>query len=289
MMRRLFMLAGLLLIFSATLIAQSKAPFDPHDLSGAWGRFGSRVDRGNNQGSPFREGGDAGFNNDVPPMTAEGETLLEGNKTGYGRPLGSELAKTRTDEHYGRRRAVPPALGNDPTGECTPAGLTRNILSTYFSPFEFVHAKDRIIHHFEWTNEWREIFTDGRKLPEDPDVLRWNGYSVGRWDGDTFVVDSYGFEPTTWVDHFGYPHSEQMRLEERYKRTAADRLELVMTINDPKIYTKPWVSQKKVFRLLTKEEVAFDGWGSLIDDRCVPAEEKDFNDKVRDPAGGIVR
>lgn len=303
MRSRLITLIGVLGIsamFSATLVAQrgeaprpalapSTAPFDAHDLSGAWGRFGPRAERGNLQGRPFPEGGDAGFNNDVPPMTPEGEKVLESHKTGYGRPLGSPQAAQRTEEHIGRRRAVPPAIGNDPTGDCTPAGLTRNILSTYFSPFEFVPAKDRIIHHFEWTNEWREIFTDGRQLPQDPDILKWNGYSVGRWDGNTFVVDSFGFEPTTWVDHFGYPHSEQMRLEERYRRTAFDRLELTMTLTDPKMYTKPWVSQKKVFRLLSNEEVVVDGWGALIDDRCVPSEEKDFNDKVRDPAGGIVR
>lgn len=144
-------------------------------------------------------------------MTPEGEKLLESHKTGYGRPLGSPLAAAHPEEHIGRRRAVPPALGNDPTGDCTPAGLTRDILSTYFSPFEFVQSRDRILHHFEWTNEWREIWTDARKLPAEPDILKWNGYSVGRWEGDTFIVDSYGFEPTTWVDHFGFPHSEEMR------------------------------------------------------------------------------
>jgi len=222
-------------------------------------------------------------------MTPEGEKLLESHKTGYGRPLGSPQAAAHPEEHIARRRAVPPALGNDPAGNCTPAGLTRDILSTYFSPFEFVQSRDRILHHFEWTNEWREIWTDGRKLPAEPDILKWNGYSVGRWEGDTFLVDSYGFEPTTWVDHFGFPHSEEMRLEERYRRTAPDRLELVMTITDSKIYTKPWVSQKKAFRLLPREESTIDGWYGLVDDRCVPAEEQDFNDKVRDPAGGIIK
>jgi len=213
----------------------STAPFNPHDLSGVWGRFGSRAGRGNlQQGTAFPEAGDPGFGNDVPPMTKEGEELLESHKTGYGRPLGSALAAAHPEEHIGRRRAVPPAVGNDPTADCAPAGLTRNILSTYFSPFEFVPAKDRVIHHFEWTNEWREIFTDGRQLPTEPDILKWNGYSVGRWEGDVFIVDSFGFEPTTWVDHFGYPHSEEMRLEERYHRTAADRLELTMTITIPR-------------------------------------------------------
>ncbi len=291
-MRNLFLsfMASLaiVVIFSSAVLAQT-APFDKNDISGIWGRFGGREGRGNFQGSAFPEGGDAGFGNDVPPMTPEGLELLEANKTGYGRPLGSQLAAERTDEHFGRRRAVLPATGNDPTAACTPGGLTRAILSTYFSPFEFFKGNDRMVQHFEWTNEWREIWMDGRELPKDPDIYKWNGYSIGRWEGDTFVVESFGFEPTTWVDHFGYPHSEQMRLQERYRRIAADRMELVMTITDPKIYTKPWVSQKKVFRLLPRTESTIDGWWGLVDDRCVPAEEQDFNEKVRDPAGGLVK
>jgi hypothetical protein len=102
-------------------------------------------------------------------------------------------------------------------------------------------------------------------------------------------VNSNGFEDTSWLDHFGYPHSEEMKLEERYRRTGPDRLELVMTITDPKTYTKPWVSQKKAFRLLDKEETTVGGWNSILEDRCVPSEESDFNKKVRDPAGGIVK
>jgi len=222
-------------------------------------------------------------------MTPEGERKFNANKPGYGRALGSADAAAHPEEPIGRRRAVPPAQGNDPAGECQPLGLTGLILSTYFSPFEFFTSRDRVVQHFEWTNEWREVWTDGRQLPKDPDVPRWNGYSVGRWEGDTFVINSYGFEPTTWLDHFGYPHSDEMRLEERYRRTALDRLELVMTITDPKTYTKPWVSEKKVFRLLSNEETTVDGWNALLDDRCVPSEELDFNKKVRDPAGGILK
>ncbi len=104
---------------------------------------------------------------------------------------------------------------------------------------------------------------------------------MGRWEGDTLVVDSYGFEESTWIDHFGYPHSDEMRLEERYRRIAPDRLELIMTITDPKIYTKPWVSGKKVFRMLSKEEASLNGWYGLLEERCVPSEEFDFNNRVR--------
>ena len=108
------------------------------------------------------------------------------------------------------------------------------------------------------------------------------GYSVGKWEGNTFVVNSTGFEQRTWLDHFGYPHSDEMRLEERYRRIDRDSLELTMTLTDPKMYTKPWVSEKKVFKLAppnTEIQELF----------CVPSEEEEFNRRVRDPAGGVIR
>ena len=264
--------------------SQGTARFDPRDFSGVWGRFGSREGRGNTQGSPFREGGDNGFGNpinDVPPFTPEGQTKFDSYKPGYGRILGSPDAAAHPEEHIGRRRSVAPKLQNDPASQCSPNGLTRLILSSYFSALEFVHARDRIIQNFEWTNDSRIIWMDGRQPLKEVDIPRWNGYSVGRWEGDTLVVDSYGFEESTWIDHFGYPHSDEMRLEERYRRIAPDRLELIMTITDPKIYTKPWVSGKKVFRMLSKEEASLNGWYGLLEERCVPSEEFDFNNRVR--------
>jgi hypothetical protein len=111
---------------------------------------------------------------------------------------------------------------------------------------------------------------------------------VGHWDGDTFVVNSSGYDDRTWLDHFGFPHSDQMRLEERYRKIAADKIELVMTVDDPKTYTKPFASDKKVFRKLSKEESIIDGWQQLQDDRCVPSEEFGFNNTVRDPSAGII-
>jgi hypothetical protein len=100
------------------------------------------------------------------------------------------------------------------------------------------------------------------------------------------VVTTTGVDERTWVDHFGYPHTVDMILEERYRRTAYDVLELSMTITDPKIYTRPWVSQTKKFRKLeTKMGIkTVDGWGGLMEDICAPADEVDnFNKRVRDP------
>ncbi len=257
------------------------AGFDANDLSGIWGRFGPREGRGNAQGSPFPEGGDNGFGNDVPRFTPEGQRKFDSYKPGYGRPLGSPEAGANPAEHIGRRRAVPPSEQNDPASSCSPNGLTRLILTSYFSAMEFVHARDRTIQNFEWTKDSRTVWMDGRELLTEVDLPRWNGYSVGRWEGDTLIIDSYGFEESTWIDRYGYPHGGEMRLEERYRRIAPDRLELIMTISDPEIYTEPWISDRKVFRLLTREEASLNGWYGLLEERCVPADEFDFNENVR--------
>jgi len=106
------------------------------------------------------------------------------------------------------------------------------------------------------------------------------GYSVAKWDGDTFVVNSLGFDERTWLHHFGNPVSDDMKLEERYRRVDRDTLELTMTIDAPKAYTKPWLSDKKVFRLAPKGEIE-----ELF---CVPTEEQRFNKLVRDPGSGVI-
>jgi hypothetical protein len=284
-MRRFFLISVVVVVVSilvsADILAQT-AKFDPKDFSGVWGRFGSREGRGNRQGgNPFPEAGDDGFGTNVPPFTPEGQKRFDNNKPGYGRILGSPDANAHPEEHIGRRRSVAPRLQNDPASQCSPNGLTRLILSSYFASIEFVHARDRIIQNFEWTNDYRIIWMDGRKLPEEVDIPRWNGYSVGRWEGDTLVVNSYGFEESSWLDHFGYPHSAEMRLEERYRKIAPDRLELTMTLTDPQIYTKPFVGGRKVFRLLPREEASLSDWYGMQEERCVPAEEFDFNDRVR--------
>ena len=87
---------------------------------------------------------------------------------------------------------------------------------------------------------WRIIWTDGRDLPQDP-APRWNGYAVGKWIDDyTFVANYVGMDPRTWLDNVGRPHSDALRMEERWHRVNSDTLELTVTINDPKFYSQPW-------------------------------------------------
>jgi hypothetical protein len=266
--------------------ANDSKPYDKHEISGIWSRNGSPGGYGG--GGTCRDCGDRGYGNDVPPFTPLGQKMFDANKPSYGRILGSADAAAHPEEHIGRRRAVPPANDTDPYQHCNPMGPSRALI--YPDPMEISALPDRLIQQFEWGYGTRTIWTDGRKVLMDPDQPRWWGYSVGRWDGDTFVVTTTGVDERTWVDHFGYPHSADMVFEERYRRTAYDVVELSMTITDPKVYTRSWVSETKKFRRLEKDSIkTVDGWTGLMEDLCAPAEEVElFNKRVRDPAGGVI-
>ncbi len=86
---------------------------------------------------------------------------------------------------------------------------------------------------------YRQIFLDGRALESAPNSS-WMGYSVGHWDGDTLVVESFGFNDRTWLDHDGHPHTEALRMTERYRRRDFGHLELEVTLSDPAVYARPW-------------------------------------------------
>ena len=86
---------------------------------------------------------------------------------------------------------------------------------------------------------YRQIFMDGRPLETDP-IRSWMGHSVGRWEGDTLVVESFGFNDRSWLDHDGHPHSEALRMTERYRRPDFGHMEIEITLNDPEVYARPW-------------------------------------------------
>lgn len=133
---------------------------------------------------------------------------------------------------------------------------------------------DRIFQFFEYRHDWREIWMDGRALPAFEDTWpKWTGYSVGRFEGDTLIVESIGFDERTWLDKYGHPHSEEMRLEERYRLLDANTLELTMTITDPTIYVEPWTSDTKIYSL---NQDRYHEWDEQI--YCVPAEEFSLQD-----------
>jgi hypothetical protein len=240
-------------------------PFDPHNLSGVWsmptktGYFErhSLNDKSLNIKDPSIPP-QMGSDTKTPPMTPWGKAKFDATKVSYG------------------PRSVAPGTGNDPGSECDPMGYPRVLWEANLRPFEFIQTPDRVLQHMQFHDVWRTIWTDGRALPKNPDPA-WYGYSVGKWEGDTFVVESTGYDDRTWIDHFGNPHSDQMYLVERYKRVDADTLELEMTLTDPKTYTAPWVGDKITF---------VNPKAALFEEICSPSEENRFNDRIRDAAIG---
>ena len=103
------------------------------------------------------------------------------------------------------------------------------------------------------TNPPRQIYTDGRPLPKDPDPT-WMGYSVARWNGDTLVVDTIGLNDQAWLDGFGHPRSESMHITERYRRRDFGHMDLEITFDDPKYYTRPF-SIKIVLNLIPDSDL----------------------------------
>ena len=220
---------------------------DPHNLTGVWGEAGIPLNM-----------------KAVPPYTPYGEELA---------------AKTQADLSAA---GIPIDASKDPQEICDPMGFPR--LFTFNYGFEFMQSPDRMVEFFEWGHTWRTIWTDGRKLPPNPPVDRFLGYAVGHWEGDTFVVESKGYDDRTWINRDerngkqrGFVHSDEMTIVERYRRPSYDILEATITINDPKVYTAPWVSSGRAFLYPGTE---------LSEYFCVPSEEKDFQNLVSRPAAG---
>jgi hypothetical protein len=163
---------------------------------------------------------------------------------------------------------------NNPALRCEPEAVPKSLILP--NPFEIVQIPGRMFMFFEQYHLWRTIWSDGRPLPKDPDPS-FLGYSVGKWEGDTFVVDTIGMNDKPWVDSYGNPRSEQMHLTERYRRLDHDTLEMQIIMDDPKAYTKPWVNPPQRFKLEP-------GW-EIAEFFCVVDEENSYGDAVRKPAG----
>jgi hypothetical protein len=125
---------------------------------------------------------------------------------------------------------------DNPLLRCLPGGVPR--LDSYTHPYKIVQTPELIVILYESQTMFRQIFLDGRELPRDPEPS-WMGYSVGRWDGDVLIVETAGFNDKTWLDGSGHPHSEAMRLTERFKRRDIGHMDIEIVIDDPAVYTKP--------------------------------------------------
>ena len=133
-----------------------------------------------------------------------------------------------------RTHGQPGAL--NPTLNCLPDGVPHGDLLP--EPFKIIHSSGVVVMLYEVETTFRQIFTDGRTLPADPSPA-WQGYSVGRWEGDTLAIETSGFNDLGWLDARGTGHSENMRVEERFRRRDYGHLDLTITITDPNTFTKP--------------------------------------------------
>jgi hypothetical protein len=126
---------------------------------------------------------------------------------------------------------------DDPVGHCNLPGVPQVNAVPY--PYKILQSSTEITILYEAIRTFREIFIDGRKFPEDMQPA-WLGYSIGHWDGDTLVVETAGQNDKTWLDTGGHPHTEQLRVTERFHRRNFGTIDLETTIDDPGAYSKPW-------------------------------------------------
>jgi hypothetical protein len=202
----------------------------------------------------------------VPEMTPWGKKFYD-----EARPMGG-------------LRAVPIPKSNDPLVMCDPLGFPRNVLYE-LRGVEFEQVPRKTLQLFQYQRVWREIWTDGRKLATNvgastvdaPDP-RYYGYSVGEWVDDyTFVINTTGFNENAWADPLGHPRSMNARIEERYHRVDHDTLEVTVTIDDPKAYTKPFVA-------MNKQPLYWNRKQEFEEQLCVPSEAAEYLSVVRDAA-----
>ncbi len=197
------------------------------------------------------------------PKTADGKPDLSGiwlpAETKYFMDLGADL-KPQDVPYQPWAKALAAQRQNgvhkdDPLAQCLPPGVPR--VETHGGhPFKILQMPSELVVLYETsTNEvFREIFTDGRPLPKDPQPS-WKGYAVGKWEGDTLVVDTIGFNDRGWIDTgMGRPQTEALHVTERFRRRNIGNMEIGITIDDPKAYTKPW-SAKVNLRLVPDTEL----------------------------------
>ena len=144
----------------------------------------------------------------------------------------------------GRKGQLPPS------NSCLPTGIPSSL---FILTFKLIQAPREIVILFENGDPARQIHTDGRQLPKDPQPS-WMGYSVGKWEGDTLVVETNGFNETGWLDINGHPRSESLRLRETYRRRDFGHMDLEVTVEDAKYYTKPF-TVKTMLNLIPDTDV----------------------------------
>jgi hypothetical protein len=239
----------------------ASAPAPRHDLSGIWAPAtgpGAGIQAKGPYSMP-----DDGKPEHNPPYSALGLKALANHKT-----------------LEGQHAVFPSTLSNDPRSVCDPLGFPR--ADFYQIRYEqFIQNDREIVLLYEFEKRWRSIWLD-RELPKEIPDNRWYGYSVGKWaDDTTLVVQTVGVvgEPRAWLDETGRPISEDAKIEERFHRVDRDTLEWTVTIDDPQMYTKPWVAMDKFPMKLQSPDL--DIWGKYQQEMiCAPSDVKAYNDSI---------
>jgi len=229
------------------------------DLSGTWGCAAG----GGNPCGGIVEGKQVGEGNMAPP---DGVPYT---------PLGRQ-----TFQSHKTTGAVVVAETNDPicwSGGRDPQGFPR-ILFHNFRSSVILQTPENVVILYEFGQISRTIWTDGRKLPEHPEPTWW-GYSVGKWVDDyTFVVETNGLSGQPWLDNPGRPQSDALHVTEEYKRTDGDHIMMTVTVDDPKMYTKPWQGLQ---RSLILQAPNF----TIPENECSPSITTQYNSFVANPGG----
>ena len=160
-------------------------------------------------------------------------------------PWAKALADQRVDGSHEKE---------DSNANCLPHGVPR--IDGAVPPFKLIQMPELVVILYESHTIWRQIFLDGRELSDDINPA-WLGYSKGRWEGDTLVVETKGLNGKSWLDQLGKPTTDALHVTERFHRKDAGHMDIQITIDDSKAYTKPWAVTEEV-HLLTDSELMED-------------------------------
>ncbi len=170
-----------------------------------------------------------------PPGTPTGANF--GNTVTYYMPSGATVPLQPWAAELLQQRRFGALGAGRPSERCLPHGVLGSVLPNI--PFKIVETPGLTLILTEQLTQFRQIFTDGRSFPPDMQPA-WFGYSIGHWGGETFVIETAGFNDQTWLDDSGHPNTEAMRTQERFTRTDFGHMKLEVVVDDPKAYTKPW-------------------------------------------------
>jgi len=183
---------------------------------------------------------------DVPPLQRTSQFWNIGAGLDGDLPL-RDWARELRNQRIARNSA------DNPDAHCLPIGFTQ--LHNHPQPRKIIHTPTLVVILYEANGGVRQIFLDGRKLPDNDPQPWWYGYSIGRWDGDTLVVETAGFRDGGWLDVNGAPLTDAAKMTERIRRVNYGNLEIEVTVDDPKAYTRPWTAVKMRQRLLPDDEL----------------------------------